>query len=71
MTHESCIWGCRLRHQLTHVAEAQHVEQRVHVRLGGEVDAGAHVAEGRVDVLRAEHMQANDGSGAEQVGWQK
>ena len=36
----------------TEVRVAQHVDERVHVRLGGEVNARAHVAQRRVDVLR-------------------
>lgn len=43
--------------QLTQVAVAQDVDEGVHVGLGGEVDARAHVAKRRVDVLRVRGAQ--------------
>mmetsp|Transcript_15879 Transcript_15879/g.39692 ORF Transcript_15879/g.39692 Transcript_15879/m.39692 type:complete len:1113 (+) Transcript_15879:556-3894(+) len=43
------------------VAEAQHVDERVDVRLGREVDARAHVSQGRVDVARVGGAQAVEG----------
>jgi hypothetical protein len=59
-------WQAVAQLSLTQLAEAQDVEQGVHVRLGREVDSGAHVAEGGVDVLLS---SARGGRTEEWFGW--
>lgn len=43
------------------MGEAQDVDEGVHVRLRSEVDAGAHMAQGGVDVLRWKNMAVSTG----------